>query len=189
MLFVSVQSVGSEEAQRTSVTENVFDRDVPAELYDRKDDPAESYTGLVAIHERDRLKNESSSPVALEDAPDFSRFYARSKLSIPPVLLLSPDIEGAELAELEEGVFDVLRIRLFISRSGEVVKVESVSNQGSDDQSERLFAIFKNARFLPARLDGIAVNSQIELELDVADVSAGSSRVSDHKEGLSGKSG
>ena len=136
------------------------------------------------------VTNPMASPNILSvhrETPDHSRFYLRSELSAPPVMSSWPDLDDAVFVGQNAEAIDSYRFRLYISQAGEVVRVQVVN--GGGNLNEKLLAALKSTRFLPARLDGVAVNSQVEFELGIEEGTRGSSQVSDHNVRFSGLSG
>jgi hypothetical protein len=109
---------------------------------------------------------------------DVAVFFTRSRLSVLPMMLTSPALDDSLPVS---GRMEHRRyvLRLFIDRDGQVVDVLGTSSLNGERILEQLIAAFKSVRFSPAQINGIAVNSQIAIEVDVADVLPGSSQVSD----------
>ena len=125
-------------------------------------------------------KPDSEVPAHLNDLSDSSRFYVRSEVSKPPVILFWPELD--ELGGGNDGMPKSYRLRLFISKNGDVLDVQTLLPRIDRGFVEMLITALKTARFAPAQLDGVAVNSQINIEIEPQDAVAGSSRVSDHKD-------
>jgi len=63
-----------------------------------------------------------------------------------------------------------IRLRLFITASGQCVDVKVLRANEDADTLERVRQMFLATRFLPARHAGADVDSSRDIELDVADV-------------------
>lgn len=132
--------------------------------------------------EQESARQPSSPTSSAVAENDF--FFPRSQVMIPPVVLTASAVSDPLAAlggRLKPGQY---LLRLFIDREGRVVDVRgSISPDapdGNDDHiHERFLAAFASVRFSPARINGLAVNSQIDIEISAMDESPGSSRVSD----------
>jgi hypothetical protein len=126
---------------------------------------------------------EESETVDLPPVKDES-FFPRSRLSVPPVRVADSAIDDLLSRFGERLAQGTYFLRLFIDRNGEVVDVQGrISRDGEDSENsdlvfEQLMAAFKSIRFLPAEINGHAVNSQVEFEINAVDVPAGSSNAS-----------
>lgn len=116
-------------------------------------------------------------PVLAPETRESLRFYPRAQLSSPPVVAFWPDMESAIVAGQEAGASGVYRFRLYVSEDGEVVRVQVVSGEGA--LNEGLVAALSRARFLPARLNGDIVGSQVEVVLEIEGSAQGASQVSE----------
>jgi hypothetical protein len=120
-----------------------------------------------------------------ENIEDDASFFPRNRLSVPPVRLKDSAIDDLLSGFGERLAQGTYFLRLFIDRNGEVVDVQGRTSRdarddedGSDLVFEQLMAAFKSIRFSPAEINGHAVNSQVEFEINAVDVPTGSSNAS-----------
>ena len=159
---------------------------VPVAVSDLSDDfriKEEAQAALVALAESSPDAGLMEVPFApipasVAEIQEPPKFYLRSELSAPPVMVLGPDLDEVMASDQEARVIGVYRFRLYVSKVGEVVRVQNVSGEGRLNES--IAAALMKARFSPARLDGVVVNSQVEVALEIVESAQGASQVSDH---------
>jgi hypothetical protein len=119
---------------------------------------------------------------ANENKENDEPFFTRSYLTVPPVRVSDSAIDEVLSTAGKRLAPGAYFLRLFIDRNGQVVEVrgrssrDETNGENSDLVFEQLIAAFKSIRFLPAEINGRAVNSQVEFEIKAVDVIAGSSR-------------
>lgn len=93
-------------------------------------------------------------------------FLPASGLDRRPTPVSAPDTRWLDALANQTGSGLPLRLRLFITAAGEVVEVEPVQVSELDTFAlPALQAMFRDTAFLPGRVQGRDVASQIELEL------------------------
>lgn len=130
-----------------------------------------------------RSRQGQDAPTAIQDIPvaavDGSRYFRRSELTRPPVLLDEPMIDAPDDAENEVQPSGKVSLRLFVSASGELDRAEIERSAARSDFEDAAVAAFLPLHFSPAQIDGVAVNSQVVFEIDCDRQAHGSSRSSD----------
>ncbi len=130
-----------------------------------------------------RSRQGQDAPTAIQDIPvaavDGSRYFRRSELTRPPVLLDEPMIDAPDDAENEVQPSGKVSLRLFVSASGELDRAEIERSAARSDFEDAAVAAFLPLHFSPAQIDGVAVNSQVVFEIDFDRQAHGSSRSSD----------
>lgn len=123
------------------------------------------------------VTSENPAPqVVPKIAVEMTAYFLRSQLTIPPVLEDEPAIELPEAPEKGARV----KVRLFISKTGQVDQVEVVDKAGTTDKlEEAAVEAVSIARFSPGERDGLKVGSQVVYEIDVDGLARGVSRSSD----------
>jgi len=94
-------------------------------------------------------------------------FLSQDQVDRVAIAFPSPDI--ASLAGLSWSGMPI-RLRLFISASGQCIDVKVLRASETADTLERVRRMFLATHFLPARHAGADVDSYRDIELDVADV-------------------
>jgi len=112
-------------------------------------------------------------------APESPRYFRRSELTVAPMMQDEPQIDAFE--NMGRGqTAGRLALRLFISASGTVERIDVVSSTLPADVEEIAMSAFLPLRFKPGEIDGAAVSSQVVFEVDLDGPLKGSSRSSDH---------
>ena len=123
------------------------------------------------------------APATIQDIPvaaaDRTRYFRRSELTRPPVLLGEPTIDAPDRAGDAPQPGGKVSLRLFVSASGELDRAEIERSAGRPDFESVAIAAFLPLRFSPAQIDGVAVNSQVVFEIDFDSQRSDSSRSSD----------
>lgn len=130
-----------------------------------------------------RSRQGQEAPATIEDVPvaaaDRTRYFRRSELTRPPVLLGEPMVDAPDQAGDEPSPGGKVSLRLFVSASGELDRAEIERSAVRPDFESVAIAAFMPLRFSPAQIDGVAVNSQVVFEIDFDSQTSGSSRSSD----------
>jgi hypothetical protein len=120
--------------------------------------------------------------IAKNDADERDEsFFPGSLLSVPPVRVVDSSIDDLLVSFEDRLAQGRYFLRLYINRDGQVVEVQgssSLDSENSDPIFEQLIAAFKSVRFLPAEINGHAVNSQIGIEINAVDERPESSKAS-----------
>lgn len=93
------------------------------------------------------------------DAP---RYFTASELDKRPALLMPVDLEQSAASQLEEGY---LLLRLLISETGNVEKVIVILNDSAEPIEVAAVQAFGRAQFTAGFLRGVAVKSQVLIEV------------------------
>lgn len=110
--------------------------------------------------------------------PEQKSYFRRSELSVAPVMQDEPLVDVSEsLGRGQKG--GKLALRLFISASGTVDRIEVLRGTLPSDVEELAMAAFLPVRFKPGEIDGVAVSSQLVFEIDLDGPAKGASRSSD----------
>ena len=121
-------------------------------------------------------------PSAILDVPavaDNARYFRRSELTRPPVLLGEPVFDAPDEPGKEPPQGGKLSLRLFVSASGELDRAEIERSASLSDLEAAVIAAFLPLHFRPAQIDGVTVSSQVVFEIDFDSQAEGSSRSSD----------
>lgn len=103
-------------------------------------------------------------------------YFRRSELSVPPLLQSEPSIDVPEGSDKNTHI----ALRLFVSKNGEVDRVELISSTIADSDLEKeVVDAFSFLRFRPGEINGVAVDSQVAFEIDLDGLAKGTSRSSD----------
>ena len=92
-------------------------------------------------------------------------YFRRSELSSFPQALTNPNIRLPE--NDDPRIIGAVRLRLFISEKGEVDDIKIVNSSLPDIYDAASVAGYKSVRFVPGEINGKAVRSQIEVEVDL----------------------
>jgi hypothetical protein len=92
-------------------------------------------------------------------------YFRRSELSSFPQALTNPNIRLPE--NDDPRIIGAIRLRLFISEKGEVDDIRIVDSSLPDVYGAASVAGYKSVRFVPGEINGKAVRSQIEVEVDL----------------------
>ena len=118
------------------------------------------------------------NPAYLNELKGLS-YFRRSELSKPPLLESAPAIIDPDNAEMEKKRGGKATLRVFISATGEVDRIEIIHSDLSQDHEDAVLAAFLPLKFRPGELQGVAVTSQIIFEADFDNLARGTSRASD----------
>jgi len=131
-------------------------------------------------------------PIEIDDSPvptpvsGSVSYFRRSELTRPPVLLGEPLFDAPDEPAKAPTQGGKLSLRLFVSASGELDRAEVERSASRADLEDAAIAAFLPLHFLPAQIDGVAVNSQVVFEIDFDSQAGGSSRSSDRASWLAG---
>jgi TonB family protein len=92
-------------------------------------------------------------------------YFRRSELSSFPQALTNPNIRLPE--NDDPRIIGAVKLRLFISDEGEVDDIKIVDSSLPDVYDAASVAGYKSVRFVPGKINGKAVRSQIEVEVDL----------------------
>lgn len=92
-------------------------------------------------------------------------YFRRSELTSFPQALTNPNIRLPE--NDDPRIIGAVRLRLFISEKGEVDDIRVVDSSLPDAYGAAGVAGYKSVRFVPGEINGKAVRSQIEVEVDL----------------------
>jgi hypothetical protein len=92
-------------------------------------------------------------------------YFRRSELGSFPQALTNPNIRLPE--NDDPRIIGAVRLRLFISEKGEVDDIKIVDSSLPDIYGAASVAGYKSVRFVPGKINGKAVRSQIEVEVDL----------------------
>ena len=136
---------------------------------------------LLTDDGRRRSRQGPEIPAAFQDIPvaDSARYFRRSELTRPPLLLGEPVINVPDGGGKETQRGGKLSLRLFVSVSGELDRAEIDDMAANSDMDDAVVAAFLLLHFRPGEIDGTAVNSQVVFEIDFDSQVRGSSRSSD----------
>ena len=136
-----------------------------------KKEPVESPVHAVTTNQRES-KPDSRDPVEPGlPAPyvtdgllplDAPHYFTASELDKRPALLMPVDLEQSAASQLEEGY---LLLRLLISETGDVEKVVVILNDSAGPIEEAAVQAFGRAQFTAGFLRGVAVKSQVLIEV------------------------
>jgi TonB family protein len=104
---------------------------------------------------------------SLPPAPDFAM---ASSLDTPPKLLNEVIIDYPEAGKLQVGI---VVLRLLIDQTGKIDNIAVVSESPPHVFDLAATSAFKNARYSPGKLLGIAVKSQVTLEIEFTPINRG----------------
>lgn len=137
-----------------------------------RDSPAtnKNWGGLLPY-----LETYQDKPIYLT-IPEGLSYFRRSELTVAPVMLDGPLINGHEALAKDEKIFGHVTLRLFISASGEIEQTKIISSNLSPADEKTVVAAFKPVKFRPGEIEGVAVSSQVLFEIDFEDPAKGFSR-------------
>ena len=109
--------------------------------------------------------------------------FSSAEVSVPPTALDTAQLNDSISALGEQLTPGMHAVRLFIDRQGRVVRLGETGTPESVDKDllMPLLAAFSSVGFSPARIDGRAVNSWIDIQVEIPDDAPRSSRASDRR--------
>lgn len=107
----------------------------------------------------------AEAPAVAEPAENRSQFFQLHELSSPP--RVASGLARGEFLELPGTTGGYVTVHFWINALGEVVRAQIVGVEDNEDDQDKLLAVLRQVRFMPARIGQAAVHSELQMELRV----------------------